>query len=198
MAPPGLEDPVPRPIVGGLSRDAAGSSAPTGWDPCHRFAPRRTRRTADSRRLGRRREQQKTPAMRSIARRGRLSRVGIARREQYLSSILAPRSFAIKYLIRSRGGMGSLGHRAWIPGPQSVAGMHTLLIPDPFENMSPRVPVHESRVTTVQNGIEPRADLEGASVDPTNGTSLGSNHYRRRVCALDGRISRGLNLVVLI
>jgi hypothetical protein len=39
------------------------------------------------------------------------------------------------------------------------------------------VTVHESRATSVQEGIEPRRDFPGASVDPTNGTSLGASPY---------------------
>jgi hypothetical protein len=36
-----------------------------------------------------------------------------------------------------------------------------------IEAFTQTVPVHESRVTTVQNSAEPRACFEGASVDQT-------------------------------
>ena len=43
-----------------------------------------------------------------------------------------------------------------------------------LDHLGVKVPVNELRVTRVQYGVEPRAYVEGASVDPTNGASLGA------------------------
>ena len=52
------------------------------------------------------------------------------------------------------------------------------------------VPVHESRVTNVQNCVEPRACSEGASVDHTDARKADTDGKARQIADLQAKLQR--------